>query len=66
MLGPGHDTATHLALLDEIWRIDHPRLPEVLQAIGAHHRNKAVAKAARKALIRHRSRLASQRSTPPR
>lgn len=61
ILGAG-DSAGHLALLDEIWRIDHPRLPEVLETIGAQHPVKAVAKAARKALIRYRSRLASEKS----
>jgi hypothetical protein len=47
-----------LELLDHIWRLDHPRLADVLEAIGAHHPVKAVAKAARRALIRHRSWLA--------
>ncbi len=60
-LGAG-DSAGHLALLGEIWRIDHPRLPEVLETIGAQHPVKAVAKAARKALVRYRSRLASEKS----
>jgi len=57
------DPGEHLAVLDEIWRIDHPRLPDVLETIGAHHPVKSVAKAARKALVRHRSRLASLRAT---
>lgn len=48
-----------LELLDAVWRMDHPRLADVLEAIGAHHPTKAVAKAARKALVQHRSRLAS-------
>jgi hypothetical protein len=39
-----------------IWRLDHPRLPDVLEAIGGHHPDKAVAKAARKALMKHKSR----------
>jgi hypothetical protein len=43
-------------LLDQIWRLEHPRLTDVLGAIGAHHPVKAVAKAARKALMRHNSR----------
>lgn len=59
--------------LDSIWRIDHPRLPDVLDALGSHHPTKAIAKAARKALIRHRSRLdsaqpagsSSRRGKPP-
>jgi hypothetical protein len=43
------------AILDGIWRLDHPRLPDVLEAIGTHHPSKAVAKAARKALMKHTS-----------
>ncbi len=49
----------HLEFLDTIWRLDHPRLPDLLDALGAHHPTKSVAKAARKALVRHRSRLAT-------
>jgi hypothetical protein len=52
----------HLNLLDTIWRIDHPRLAEVLDTLGKHHPVKVVAKAARKALVRHRSRPAHQAS----
>lgn len=44
------------AILDGIWWLEHPRLPDVLEAIGAHHPDKAVAKAARKALMKHKSR----------
>ena len=54
---PGQDQ--QLELLNGIWRLDHPRLPDVLDAIGAHHPVKAVAKAARKAMVQHRSRTAS-------
>jgi hypothetical protein len=46
-------------LLEQIWRLDHPRLPDVLDAIGKHHPVKAVAKASRKALMRHKSRVTS-------
>jgi hypothetical protein len=45
-----------VAVLDDLWRLDHPRLPDVLDAIGQHHPVKAVAKAARKALMKHKSR----------
>lgn len=62
MLDAG-DPAEHLAVLDEIWRFDHPRLPDVLETIGTHYPVKSVAKAARKTLVRHRSRLASLRAT---
>jgi hypothetical protein len=44
------------AILEGIWRLDHPRLDDVLEAIGSHHPDKAVAKAARKALMKHKSR----------
>jgi hypothetical protein len=43
-------------VLEEIWRLDHPRLSDVLDAIGRHHPVKAVAKAGRKALMKHESR----------
>jgi hypothetical protein len=49
-----------LELLHRIWHLDHPRLPDVLEVIGAHHPAKAVAKAARKARVQHRSRTASE------
>jgi hypothetical protein len=47
-----------LELLHGIWRLDHPRLPDVLEMVGCHHPVKAVAKAARKALMQHRNRTA--------
>jgi hypothetical protein len=53
-------------ILDHIWRLDHPRLPDVLGAIGGQHQVKAVAKAARKALMRHQSRLSSGSTGAPR
>lgn len=47
-----------LDLLDHIWQLDHPRLADVLEAVGAHHPVEAVAEAARRSLIQHRSWLA--------
>jgi hypothetical protein len=47
-----------VAILDDVWRLDHPRVPDVLEAIGRHHPVKAVAKTARKALMKHKSRSA--------
>ncbi len=44
-------------MLAQIWRLHHPRLPEVLDAIGRGHPVKTVAKAARRALMQHRSRV---------
>jgi hypothetical protein len=61
----GAEEQQQLELLDHIWRLDHPRLADVLEAIGAHHPVKAVAKAARRALIRHRSWLARPSSPGP-
>jgi hypothetical protein len=52
------DRDRQLELLHSIWRLDHPRLPDLLEIIGAHHSVKAVAKAARKALMQHRNRTA--------
>ncbi|MHA6618564.1 hypothetical protein [Pseudonocardia sp. DLS-67] len=43
-------------LMDTIWRMDHPRVRQVLEVLGEHHPAKPVAKAARKALMKHRSR----------
>lgn len=45
-----------LELLEQLWRLDHPRVAEVLDGIGTHHPNKRIAKAARKNLMRYRSR----------
>ncbi|ROO83909.1 hypothetical protein EDD29_1419 [Actinocorallia herbida] len=64
-LGP-HD-AVHLALSDtpeeadltglitDIWRIPHPDVADVLEAIGEHHHDRDLAKAARKAVFKARS-----------
>lgn len=45
-----------LPMLREIWRIDHPRLAEVLELTGRRHPVKAVAKEARRSLMKLRSR----------
>jgi hypothetical protein len=39
-----------------MWRLDHPDLADVLKALGDHHPDKALAKAARKAAFKARSR----------
>lgn len=44
-------------LLDGMWRIDLPETSVVLDTIGRHHPDRRVAKAARKAAIRHRSKF---------
>jgi hypothetical protein len=47
-----------LELLHGIWRLDRPRLPDVLEMVGCHHPVKAVAKVACKALMQYRNRTA--------
>ncbi len=46
--------------IDELWRHDLPEVAWVLDAAGKHVTDKALAKAARKAVIQHRSMLANQ------
>lgn len=48
-------------LADTLWRLDHPRVGEVLDVLGEHHPVKPVAKAARKALMKYRNRVAQTR-----
>ncbi|OLT37783.1 hypothetical protein BJF79_29040 [Actinomadura sp. CNU-125] len=43
------------AMMDELWRIEHPDLVEVLEALGDHHPDRAVAKSARTAAYKARS-----------
>ena len=43
------------AMLDTAWRVKGERTDEVLAAIGGHHPDKHVAKAARKVLLKHRN-----------
>ena len=45
--------------IDTVWRIPEPHAGDVLAAIGRLHPDRATAKQARKALIRHRSHLAN-------
>lgn len=49
-------TSRHSGFFDAAWRVEHPATPEVLEAIGRLHRDKAVAKDARKAAFKARSR----------
>jgi hypothetical protein len=46
------------AMIEEMWRVDHPDVPEVLDALGDHHPDKRVAKAARRAAFKARSAMA--------
>ena len=52
----GHEQV--LELLADLWRLDHERLPDVLDALGREHPDKKVAKAARRCLMQYRSRTA--------
>ena len=47
-------------LLDVIWRIPHPHVEELLEAIGEAHPDKQVGKAARRALFKYRSSAAAK------
>ena len=55
------ERADQIELLEGLWRVERPRTAELLEAIGAHHPDRSVAKAARKCLVRHRSRIANSR-----
>ena len=48
-------------LIESMWRIREPFVGDVLAAIGRLHPDAKTAKAARKALLRHRSHLANLR-----
>ena len=56
-------------LVAGLWQVSHPGLIGLLTALGAHHRDPAVAKAARKAVFKARSRTATasggERRQPP-
>ncbi|WP_433478368.1 hypothetical protein ACQPZP_15835 [Spirillospora sp. CA-142024] len=43
------------AMVEELWRTDHPGVADVLEALGAHHPDRATAKAARTAAYKARS-----------
>jgi len=45
-----------IPMLRDIWRLDHPRLAEVLESVGRQHPVKAIAKEARRSLMKLRSR----------
>ncbi|WP_067795107.1 hypothetical protein [Actinomadura formosensis] len=42
-------------MVEELWRTEHPGVADVLEALGAHHPDKATAKAARTAAYKARS-----------
>jgi hypothetical protein len=47
------------ATVEEMWRLDHPDVADVLRALGDHHPDKETAKAARKAAFKARSRASA-------
>ncbi len=47
-------------LLEELWRHDQPETIEILDALGKHLPDKQLAKAARKAALKHRSWMANR------
>ncbi len=49
-----------LTVIEDMWRHDQPETVEVLEALGRHLTDKRLAKAARKAVIRHRSWMADE------
>jgi hypothetical protein len=51
-LGPPEEQA---AIVESLWRVDSPHVGAALDALGAAHPDKQVAKAARKAAFKHRS-----------
>ncbi|KPC81761.1 hypothetical protein [Streptomyces sp. NRRL S-4] len=46
----------HSGFFDQVWRVEHPATPEVLEAMGRLHRDRKIAKEARKAAFKARSR----------
>jgi hypothetical protein len=42
--------------IEDMWRLDHPRVREVLEAVGRHHPDKTLAKTGRRSLAKLRSR----------
>jgi len=52
----GSDVDQTLEVLDHIWRADHERTVEVLEALGRHHPDRKIAKAARRSLMKARNR----------
>jgi hypothetical protein len=60
MFTTGPDADQPFRLLDEMWRHSAPETAEVLDVLGRHLRDRKLAKAARKAAMRHRSWMANR------
>jgi hypothetical protein len=54
-VAPAAGPAGVTAMLDECWRVRRTETGPVLAAIGSHHGDKAISKAARRSLFRHNS-----------
>ena len=52
----GADVEQTTDVLQHLWRAEHERTIEVLEALGDHHPDKRIAKAARRSLMKARSR----------
>jgi len=52
----GADVDQTVDVLDHLWRAEHERTVEVLDALGSHHPDRRIAKAARRSLMKARSR----------
>jgi hypothetical protein len=52
-------TGQHSGFFETAWRVDHPATADVLEAMGRLHGDRAVAKEARKAAFKARSRNGS-------
>ncbi len=55
LLAKGRSVPDQVAAMESLWRIENPHTSPVLDAIGRAHPDKAVAKAARKALFKRNS-----------
>lgn len=53
--------AQHDGFFDAVWRVDHPATSDVLEAMGRLHPDKSVAKTARKAAFKARSKAGTGR-----
>ncbi|MDJ0345481.1 hypothetical protein QMK19_19740 [Streptomyces sp. H10-C2] len=52
--------AQHDGFFEAVWRVDHPATSDVLEAMGRLHPDKAIAKTARKAAFKARSKAGSE------
>ena len=60
MFSAAPHSADQYAALEQMWRHASPHTAAVLDALGQHHPDRKLAKAARKAAIKHRSWMANR------